>query len=93
MKFFISLEQSVEFVLFSFRFSDENFPNILALVDVLKRIGEKHNATPGQVTLAWVMAQGPNIIPIPGTKKVKVSFLLVSDFPLGFQLTSLFLSI
>ncbi|PPQ74969.1 hypothetical protein CVT26_011682 [Gymnopilus dilepis] len=53
------------------KFSDENFPNILALVDVLKRIGEKHNATPGQVTLAWVMAQGPNIIPIPGTKKVK----------------------
>lgn len=55
------------------RFSKDNFPNILKLVDGLKKIGEKHGATAGQVALAWVLAQGDDIIPIPGTKSVKVS--------------------
>src|SRR6266699_361360 len=54
------------------RFSAENFPNILKLVDGLKGLGEKHHATAGQVTLAWLLAQGEDIIPIPGTKKIKV---------------------
>lgn len=54
------------------RYSKENFPNILKLVDSLKKIGERHGATPGQVTLAWLLAQGDNIIPIPGTTKEKV---------------------
>jgi len=53
------------------RYSKENFPNILQLADGLKRIGEKHNATAGQVSIAWLLAQGNDIIPIPGTKKVK----------------------
>ncbi|KAI0074186.1 Aldo/keto reductase [Panus rudis PR-1116 ss-1] len=52
-------------------FSKENFPNILKLVDDLKKIGERHNATAGQVTLAWLLAQGENVIPIPGTTKVR----------------------
>ncbi|KAJ7678360.1 hypothetical protein B0H17DRAFT_944612 [Mycena rosella] len=34
-------------------------------------IGEKHNATSGQVTLAWILAQGPEFVVIPGTKKIK----------------------
>ncbi|KAF5318655.1 hypothetical protein D9619_010985 [Psilocybe cf. subviscida] len=53
------------------RFSNENFPNILKLVEVLQTIGQKHNATAGQITLAWLLAQGPEIIPLPGTKTVK----------------------
>ncbi|KAF8168888.1 NADP-dependent oxidoreductase domain-containing protein [Pholiota molesta] len=46
-------------------------PNILKLVDGLQELGKKHNATAGQVTLAWLLAQGDDIIPIPGTKKIK----------------------
>ncbi|TCD71598.1 hypothetical protein EIP91_007345 [Steccherinum ochraceum] len=53
------------------RYSKENFPNILKLADGLKEIGKKYNATPGQVAIAWVLAQGDNVIPIPGTSRVK----------------------
>lgn len=53
------------------KYSNENFPKVLLLVNKIKAIGEKHGATPGQVTLAWLLAQGADIIPIPGTKKVK----------------------
>jgi len=53
------------------RYSKENFPNILAIADGLKAIGEKHDATAGQVALAWLLAQGDDIIPIPGTRKIK----------------------
>ncbi|KAJ8093195.1 hypothetical protein PM082_020680 [Marasmius tenuissimus] len=49
----------------------ENFPKILSVVDRLGDIGKKHDATPGQVTLAWILAQGDDIIVIPGTKKIK----------------------
>lgn len=54
------------------RFSKENFPNILKLVDSLKAIGDKHKVTAGQVTLAWLLGQGDDVIPIPGTQRVKV---------------------
>ncbi|THV02022.1 Aldo keto reductase [Dendrothele bispora CBS 962.96] len=53
------------------KFSKENFPKILDVVERLKAIGAKHNATPGQVTLAWILAQGNDFVIIPGTKKVK----------------------
>jgi diketogulonate reductase-like aldo/keto reductase len=56
------------------RFSAANFPKILDVVSSLERIGEKHKATAGQVTLAWVLAQGPDFVVIPGTKKIKVGF-------------------
>ncbi|KAF7978876.1 hypothetical protein HWV62_44365 [Athelia sp. TMB] len=49
----------------------ENFPNILKLADGLKTIGEKHNCSAGQVALAWLLAQGNDIIPIPGTTRIK----------------------
>ena len=39
----------------------------------MKTIGEQHDATAGQVALAWLLAQGDNVIPIPGTMKEKVS--------------------
>ncbi|KDQ10667.1 hypothetical protein BOTBODRAFT_163531 [Botryobasidium botryosum FD-172 SS1] len=55
------------------KYSDENFPKIAYLVEQLKEIASNYGegVTSGQVTLAWLLAQGPNIIPIPGTKKVK----------------------
>ncbi|KAJ7606326.1 NADP-dependent oxidoreductase domain-containing protein [Roridomyces roridus] len=53
------------------RYSTENFPNILKIVEGLGATGAKYNATPGQVALAWVLAQGEDVIPIPGTKKIK----------------------
>lgn len=57
-----------------FRFSKENFQLVLKLVDDLKEIAKRHDATPAQVTLAWILAQGNNVIPIPGTTKVEVNF-------------------
>ncbi|KAL0576027.1 Aldo-keto reductase str7 [Marasmius crinis-equi] len=53
------------------KFSNENFPKILSVVDRLAEIGKKHNATPGQVTLAWILSQGDDFVIIPGTKKIK----------------------
>ena len=53
------------------RFSEENFPKNLKLVDTLKAIADKKGCTPGQLTLAWLMHQGEDILPIPGTKKEK----------------------
>ncbi|KAL4071442.1 NADP-dependent oxidoreductase domain-containing protein [Scleroderma yunnanense] len=53
------------------RFSKENFPNILNLVSKLKDVGLRHNATAGQVALSWLLSQGDDIIPIPGTKRTK----------------------
>ncbi|KAL8808068.1 MAG: hypothetical protein Q9182_000346 [Xanthomendoza sp. 2 TL-2023] len=53
------------------RFSEENFPKNLRLVEELKGVAQKKGCTPGQLTLAWLMAQGEDIIPIPGTKKIK----------------------
>ncbi|KAK7681706.1 Aldo-keto reductase str7 [Cerrena zonata] len=53
------------------RYSKENFPNILKIADGLKKIGDRHNATAGQVALAWLLAQYEKVIPIPGTTKEK----------------------
>ncbi|TFK79374.1 Aldo/keto reductase [Polyporus arcularius HHB13444] len=52
------------------RFSAENFPNVLKIVDGIKAIADKHGATPGQVAIAWVLAQGDDILPIPGSTKI-----------------------
>ncbi|KAI0775273.1 Aldo/keto reductase [Trametes elegans] len=52
------------------RYSKENFPNILKLAHGLQQIGDKYNATAGQVALAWLLAQGEDVIPIPGTTKI-----------------------
>lgn len=53
------------------RFSKENFPKNLQLVEALQSMAEKKNCTSGQLTLAWMMNQGLDIFPIPGTKKIK----------------------
>ena len=62
------------------RFSSDNIPKTMALLNDLKAIAKRHNATPGQVCLAWLLAQGEDIIPIPGTQTIKVrhDFLLFS---------------
>ncbi|WP_411810578.1 aldo/keto reductase [Chryseobacterium scophthalmum] len=52
------------------RFSKENLPNNLALVEVLQKWATKKNATPGQISLAWLLAQKPWIVPIPGTTQM-----------------------
>ncbi|MFC0426447.1 aldo/keto reductase [Chryseobacterium scophthalmum] len=52
------------------RFSKENLPNNLALIEVLKKWATKKDATPGQISLAWLLAQKPWIVPIPGTTQM-----------------------
>lgn len=52
------------------RFQGENFKKNFELVDKIKIIAENKNCTAGQIALAWVLAQGKDIVPIPGTKKV-----------------------
>lgn len=53
------------------RFSDENFPKNLQLVDQLTQAAEKKGCTTAQLTLAWLLKQGEDVIPIPGTKRVR----------------------
>ncbi|KAK7178818.1 hypothetical protein DPSP01_014346 [Paraphaeosphaeria sporulosa] len=53
------------------RYSKENFPKNLKLVQKLQDIAAKKDCTAGQLSLAWLLAQGPDVIPIPGTKKIK----------------------
>jgi aryl-alcohol dehydrogenase-like predicted oxidoreductase len=52
------------------RFSPENLPNNLALVKLLKTWALNKQATPGQISLAWLLAQKPWIVPIPGTTQM-----------------------
>ena len=52
------------------RFSPENLPNNLALVDLIKKWALQKQATPAQISLAWLLAQQPWIVPIPGTTQM-----------------------
>jgi aryl-alcohol dehydrogenase-like predicted oxidoreductase len=52
------------------RFSPENIAKNLALVEVLKKWGEKKSAAPGQISLAWLLHKKPWIVPIPGTTQM-----------------------
>ncbi|MDX6723344.1 MAG: hypothetical protein QOD73_1748 [Solirubrobacteraceae bacterium] len=52
------------------RFQGENFQRNLELVERVKEIAGEKGCTPGQIALAWVLAQGQDIVPIPGTKRV-----------------------
>ncbi|MGO6678107.1 aldo/keto reductase [Rhizobium leguminosarum] len=51
------------------RFSPEARKANFALVDLIKRIGDRKGATPAQIALSWLLAQKPWIVPIPGTTK------------------------
>jgi aryl-alcohol dehydrogenase-like predicted oxidoreductase len=53
------------------RFAQEVFENNLKLVESVKELAAKKNCTPAQFALAWVLAQGNDMVPIPGTKRVK----------------------
>jgi aryl-alcohol dehydrogenase-like predicted oxidoreductase len=55
----------------NFRYSKENFPKILAIVDRINKVAQNHSITSTQATLAWILAQGSEFIPIPGTRKTK----------------------
>lgn len=52
------------------RFSPENLPHNLALVDLVKTWAVRKKATPAQIALAWLLAQKPWIVPIPGTTQM-----------------------
>ena len=53
------------------RFQQENLERNLETVGAVREIAAAHGATPGQVALAWLLAQGDDIAPIPGTKRVR----------------------
>ena len=53
------------------RFSEENFGKNQALVDRVRAIAEKKGVKAGQLALAWVLAKGQDLVPIPGTKRRK----------------------
>jgi aryl-alcohol dehydrogenase-like predicted oxidoreductase len=53
------------------RFAPDARAANVAMVDLLKRIAEQKHATPAQIALAWLLAQKPWIVPIPGTRKVE----------------------
>jgi aryl-alcohol dehydrogenase-like predicted oxidoreductase len=52
------------------RFTPEARKTNQALIDLLRTIGERKRATPAQIALAWLLAQRPSIVPIPGTTKL-----------------------
>ena len=51
------------------RLQGENFDSNIKLVEAVRALASAKGATPGQVALAWLLAQGPDIVPIPGTKR------------------------
>src|SRR3989441_7098046 len=51
------------------RFNPDNLKRNVALLQPLESIATTHKVTPAQVALAWVLAQGPEVVPIPGTKR------------------------
>jgi len=52
------------------RFQGENFAKNLAVLDQVVAIAERKGVTPSQLALAWVLAQGTDIVPIPGTRRI-----------------------
>ena len=51
------------------RFEQENFRRNMDLVEKIRALAAKKGCTPAQLALAWVLAQGDDIVPIPGTKR------------------------
>lgn len=52
------------------RFQKENLQENLSLIEVIRQMSIEKQCTPGQLSLAWLLAQGDDIIPIPGTKRL-----------------------
>lgn len=53
------------------RFSDDNMANNLVIVDRVDDLASRKGCTPGQVALAWALARGNDVVPIPGTKRLQ----------------------
>ncbi len=53
------------------RFTQEAVDANQAIVERVRTVADRHDATPAQIALAWVLAQGPHIVPIPGTKHLR----------------------
>jgi len=68
------------------RFQGENFVKNLVLVDYVKELALQKGCTPSQLALAWLLAQGEDIIPIPGTKRI--SYLEENIGAVNVQLTA-----
>ncbi|MGP1351832.1 MAG: aldo/keto reductase [Parasphingopyxis sp.] len=51
------------------RYSEENFAKNMEIVDVVKTIADAHGVSPAQIALAWLLHQGEDIVPIPGSKR------------------------
>jgi len=62
-----ALLEGVDFRKMLPKFAEENIAANLALVDAAQTIALRRNITPGQLALAWLHAQGPDVVPIPGT--------------------------
>lgn len=67
------------------RFSQENLPHNLALVELVKSWAKRKQASPGQIALAWLMAQKPWIVPIPGT--TQMAHMLENSGAAGIRFT------
>lgn len=52
------------------RFQGENFDANLRAAGIVREVGKRHDATPAQIALAWLLHKGPDVVPIPGTKRV-----------------------
>jgi aryl-alcohol dehydrogenase-like predicted oxidoreductase len=68
------------------RFTGEAFEANLRLVDAVRAMAEEKGVTPGQLALAWVLAQGEDVVPIPGTKRR--SYLEENVGAVGVQLSA-----
>jgi aryl-alcohol dehydrogenase-like predicted oxidoreductase len=68
------------------RFSGEAFTANLRLVDAVRELAAAKGCTPGQLALAWVLAQGEDVVPIPGTKRV--AYLEENAGAAGVELTA-----
>jgi aryl-alcohol dehydrogenase-like predicted oxidoreductase len=68
------------------RFQGENFQRNLDLVSQVREIADRKHCTPAQLAIAWLLAQGDDIVPIPGTKRV--SYLLENLAALEIDLTA-----
>jgi aryl-alcohol dehydrogenase-like predicted oxidoreductase len=51
------------------RYSEENFAKNMEIVDVVRTIGDAHGVSPAQIALAWLLHQGEDVVPIPGSKR------------------------
>ena len=52
------------------RYAEGALDTNLATLDVVREIAWAHDATPGQVSLAWLLAKAPDVVPIPGTRRI-----------------------